>query len=175
MAIETEYSFAIKLKPIEWFEENAFLDHDGDYHPTKDDRYYYDNYHSMPKDGNGKLYYKSIYSKNILDRIMYIIKYESEKLELYKWGIEEIYTPETHPQYFIWGKTMEWKFKSSLFGKQILQIKRKKPVGEYGDWEYYWDNATQDEANKFKIEIELLKNKMDMLNKMQEKYPQYFI
>jgi len=70
---------------------------------------------------------------------------------------------------------MKWRFKTGLFGKQILQIQRRKPVGEYGDFKYYYDNATQDEANRFTIEVEILKDKIELLNKMKEKAPQYFI
>ena len=92
--------FAVKLKPLEWFEKNAYLDHDNDYHPTKELRDYYDKYHSLKKE-NGIQHYKTIYKKVINDRIIYFRKYNKEKLELYKWGIEEVLYPYVHPQYFI--------------------------------------------------------------------------
>ena len=92
--------YAIKLKSLEWFEENAFLDHDGDYHPNEKDRDYYDKRHQMPM-RDGKLYYKSVYRKNIRENIMYIRKYDEEQIHLYKWALEKVLYPETDPQYFI--------------------------------------------------------------------------
>ena len=95
-----DFDFAMKLKPLEWFKENAFEDHDGDYHPTAELRDYYDKYHRYRGDDTGEKFYKPIYWYSIQKEIYYV-KNETDSLEYYKWAIDEVFYPETHPQYFI--------------------------------------------------------------------------
>ena len=52
---------------------------------------------------------------------------------------------------------MKWRFHRNWRGKQILQIEHKKPINSYGDYKYFWKDASADESVEFVVEIKLLK------------------
>jgi len=70
---------------------------------------------------------------------------------------------------------MKWKFRRGLFGKQVLQISARTPTTPYGDFASYWKDATQDEANEFTVEMKLLMEKLDIVKKMKNEHPEYFL
>ena len=79
-------TFAIKIKSLEWFKNNAnYID--GFFHPIyklNEDKKY------LPFNING-----------IRNDILYFKIKDEEKIKLYKWGLEKVFYPETDPQYFI--------------------------------------------------------------------------
>jgi len=75
-------SYAFKLKSLDWFLKNAL---------KKDDSFY-------PIHEKG---FSISIQAVVLGRLLYINNLDKKKLEGYSWGIEEIYYPDTHPQYFI--------------------------------------------------------------------------
>ncbi len=81
----------IKYHPLEWFEQHAFKDHDGDYWKHKDDRNHYDKFHNSP----------------IYENAPASIYYVEGPIELfgifdeYQWAIEKVYNKEENPELFI--------------------------------------------------------------------------
>ena len=82
----------VKLKPLEWFKENAFKDHDGDFWKTLQARRQFDNYHQDPPNDY------AMYSHNIERGFM---EYEAHIAKAQSWAIERVLTKENDPEYFL--------------------------------------------------------------------------
>jgi len=85
----------IKLKPLEWFKENAFIDHEGDYWYTEESRDYFDKYHNTSQDFGFSLYHKTI-------EVGYIdIRNNEKEIEKYEWMIERVLNEIDDSMYFV--------------------------------------------------------------------------
>jgi len=42
-----------------------------------------------------------------------------------------------------------WRYRVNFFGKVILQRMYRKPIGNYGDWEYFWKDAKSTNLTEF--------------------------
>jgi hypothetical protein len=82
----------VKLKPLSFFKEHAFLDHDGDYWKTKEYRDYYDTYHTELEDSY------AVYKHNIIKGIA---KLPDDVIEINSWAIEKILNKYDDPEYFL--------------------------------------------------------------------------
>jgi hypothetical protein len=82
----------VKLKPLEFFEANAFKDHDGDYWKTKEYRDYFDKNHTELEDSY------AVYPKNIEKGYMEIPEYV---VQINKWAIERVLNIIDDPEYFL--------------------------------------------------------------------------
>ena len=82
----------VKLKPIEWFQKNAFKDHDGDYWKTLQARKHFDEYHQAQPNAY------AIYPHNIEKGF---IKYDPHIAKIQSWAIERELTKENDSEYFI--------------------------------------------------------------------------
>ena len=70
---------------------------------------------------------------------------------------------------------MRWRYRRGFFGRQILQTKHRTPTTTYGDFANVWKDATQDEANEFTVEMIMLMEKVDIVKKMKDEHPEYFL
>jgi hypothetical protein len=70
---------------------------------------------------------------------------------------------------------MKWKFRSTWNGKQILQIKDRLPANSVGDFTYFWKDADKDDIIDFTVEMKMLMGKIEIVNKMKNEHPEYFL
>jgi len=84
----------VKLKPLKWFQENAFKDHDGDYWETESNKDHFDTFHI--KSPNTNTYAMNPY--NIENGFM---EYDPHIAKIQSWAIEKELTKENDPEYFL--------------------------------------------------------------------------
>jgi len=72
-------------------------------------------------------------------------------------------------------KTNKWKFKRNWLNQQVLYIKHRVPGSFPGDWNYVWFKATQQDVIEFETEIALVKDKIEIVTKMKESHPEFFL
>ncbi len=84
-----------KLKPLEWFKENTYVDAEGDYWRTEEGRNEYYNLDSRYTSDYIELYQ---IKQNVLSESEY---YSHNKIPRYDWCLEKVLTPTTDPEYFI--------------------------------------------------------------------------
>ena len=86
----------IKLKPLDWFKQNAFKDKDGDFWATAESRNSYNN-------GNGKVSNLLIKHTYVTKRIINapFLSVDAEVYENIAWAVATIITKREYPEYFI--------------------------------------------------------------------------
>lgn len=70
-------------------------------------------------------------------------------------------------------KNIRWKFKRTLFGKQVLMIKPNIPAGL--DFSNHYRYADQDDIIDFMAEIKNMKRYIEIVKKLQTTHPEFFL
>lgn len=68
---------------------------------------------------------------------------------------------------------MNWKFKRTLFGKQVLMKKCK--IVKKGGIEYSWKYANQDDVVDFTTEIKKLLDSIKVVKNLKDTHPEFFL
>lgn len=92
------YIVYAKYKSLEWFDANAFEDVDGDFWETAEARDTFDKESGTPSFSWND---DELYSNIVRSRIGNVLFLSKDKFESAEWGLEEIYTSETHPELYI--------------------------------------------------------------------------
>jgi hypothetical protein len=69
----------------------------------------------------------------------------------------------------------KWRFRRNWRGKQVLQTRHRRPTNTYGDFEDFYKDATQQDVIEFNTEILMLKEKVEIVKKMKDEHPEYFL
>jgi hypothetical protein len=70
---------------------------------------------------------------------------------------------------------LKWRFRRNWWGKQVLQSCHRRPANTYGDFEDFYRDATQQEVVEFTTEILMLMEKVEIVKKMKDEHPEYFL
>ena len=84
----------IKVQDLDWFKENGYKDHDGDYHSTEGSRDYYDKWHDY---GNTLQNDKTIYFQYAGT----IREVSVDMIYMYDWCTERVFDNKKDAEYYI--------------------------------------------------------------------------
>jgi len=89
----------VRIKPLEWFEENAFSDEDGDFWPNEKDRDLFNQCEVMEIPDEVREYNTHhLNSLVIKNKILHI---DSKNLDDIMWGVEKVLDPEKDSMYYV--------------------------------------------------------------------------